>query len=97
MARTRNLTRGRVAARRVLDGAKRHATRDVIVVGKGRDGDLYLASSMPNRSSRELQAQITLMREALKRLMRYHRNAQRAEQIEQEEAEMEVMEDLRRG
>jgi hypothetical protein len=73
------LTLGRVAARRVLDGAKKHATRDVVVIGKGKDGDLYLASSMPNRCSQELLPQIALVQEALKRLRRYHRNALRYE------------------
>src|SRR5690606_6095979 len=93
----RGMTLGRVSALRVLDGAKRHATRDVLVIGKCRDGGLFLASSMPNRSSQELQAQMTVMREALMQMARYHRNAQRAEEAERLEAEMEVMEDLRRG
>jgi hypothetical protein len=72
-------TNRRVAAKKVLDGAKKYAGKDVIVVSKDKAGNLYLASSMPSGSSQQLEAQITLVNEGLKLLRRVHRKEQRRE------------------
>lgn len=79
MTSAKNFTRSRLPAKRVLEGAKKHASKDVIVISQAKDGGLYLASSMPNNSPEALQAQIKLVSQALKDLRRYHRNATRQE------------------
>ena len=74
-----SLTKGRLPAKRVLDEAKKHASKDVIVISQGKDGDLYLASSMPSNSPQNLEAQIKLVNEGLKTLRRIHRNVSKQE------------------
>ena len=73
------MTNRRVAAKKVLDGAKKYAGKDVVVVSNDKEGNVYLASSMPSGSSQQLQAQITLVNEGLKVLRRIHRKEQRRE------------------
>lgn len=76
-----NATTGRVAAKKVLEAAKKHASKDVIVVSKASsDGDLYLATSMPSGTSQALEAQIKLVNEALKSLRRIQRQQVKREQ-----------------
>lgn len=68
-----SLTNRRVAAKKVLEGAKKYASKDVIVISQDSEGGLYLASSMPSGSSQSMEAQIKLCNEGLKKLRRVHR------------------------
>lgn len=72
-------TVGRIAAKKVLDGAKKYASKDVIVVSKNRAGELYLATSMPSGHSLHVAEQIAMVSEALKQLKRIHRHQQARE------------------
>lgn len=60
-------------AKRLLEEAAPHIGRDVIIIAPGCTGDGYLATSMPTRTSHDLEALITMTNEALKRLRRWHR------------------------
>lgn len=73
------LTNRRVAARKVLDGAKKHASKDVLVVSKSKDGEFYLASSMSSSCTQHIDEQIALMQEGLKLLRRVRQEQARVE------------------
>lgn len=72
----------RLSKKAVLEGAMKHGSKDVIVVTSfPRDGEPYLATSMPCASSQDLTANIVLLEDALKRLRRYRRNQLQIEQL----------------
>lgn len=79
------LTNRRVAAKKVLDGAKKHAGKDVLVVSNDKGGNLYLASSLPSSSSQWIEAQIKLLNEGIKLLRRVHRQHVKHEARQTEE------------
>lgn len=68
------ITTRRMAAKKVLDGAKKYASKDVIVVSKDKAGEIYLASSMPSGHSLHIAQQIAMVNEALKQLKRIQRH-----------------------
>ncbi len=64
-------TNGRLPAGQMLAKTSAHETgRDVIIVGSGRRGKIYLSSSMPSRSVADLNNSIDLLKEAIGRLER---------------------------
>lgn len=80
------MTNRRVAAKKVLDGAKKYASKDVLVVSKGKTGELYLASSMPSGCSQHVEASLKLLDEARKLLQRIHRKLKQQEKAHEEQA-----------
>ncbi len=76
------MTNRRMSARKVLDTAKKYASKDVLVVSQDRAGEVYLASSMPSGSSQHIEAQLKLLHEATKLLRRIHRKQQRLEKAD---------------
>ena len=70
-------TNRRLPAKKVLEAAKKHAGKDVIVVSNDRAGNFYLATSMPSATPEHIEATLKLVQEAAKTLRRYHRRATR--------------------
>ena len=60
-------------AKRLLDEAAPHVGADVIIIAPGCNGQGYFATSMSTRSAQDLEATMTLVNEALKKLRRWHR------------------------
>lgn len=71
-------TNRRVAAKKVLEAAKKYAGKDVIVVAQDRAGEFYLATSMPTTTPEDFDRQIAFVQEGLKRLRKYRANMERA-------------------
>lgn len=68
---TRKTTAGRLPIGRVLQNATGPAVgRDGIIVGCGRRGRIYLATSMPSRTEADLNNMIDLLQEAITELQR---------------------------
>jgi hypothetical protein len=58
----------------VLEAAKVHASKDVIVISCSRGGSApYIATSMPHRCAAEFDAQIHMLQDAINTLKRIKR------------------------
>ena len=60
-------------AKRLLTEAIPHVGPDVIVIAPGITGDGYLGTSLPTKTSQDLERVIKLTSEALKKLQRWQR------------------------
>lgn len=69
-------------AKRLLEDAAPHIGRDVIIIAPGCNGHGYLATSMPTKTSQDLEDLITMTNEALKRLRSWHRRRTQDERRE---------------
>lgn len=67
-------------AKRLMEQAIPHIGRDVIVLAPGANGDGYFATSMPTRTSHDIEALMTMTNEAMKKLRAWHRARKREEQ-----------------
>lgn len=63
-------------AKRILEQAVPHVSADVIVISQD-----YFASSLSVGSAREIEANLTLINEAAKRLKKWHRAAEAKERV----------------
>lgn len=63
-------------AKRTLEQAVPHVSDKVVVIS-----DDYFATSLSVGSAREIEANITLVNEALKRLRKWHRAAEAKERV----------------
>jgi hypothetical protein len=64
----KRFTNARIPAKRVLTQAIGATGADVMVVGRDKAGDLYLASSMGSRNDDDKAALLALLRDASKRI-----------------------------
>ncbi len=83
--------RTRRAAKRLLDQAAPHIGRDVIIIAPGCNGEGYLASSMPTKTSHDLEALITMTNEALKKLRSWHRRRAKEERRNVDSGRVELI------
>lgn len=60
-------------AKRLLEQAVPHIGRDVVIIAPGCTGDGYLATSMPTRTSHDLEKILTMLSEATKKVRRWQR------------------------
>ena len=66
-------------ARRLLEQAAPHVGHDVIVIAPGVNGQGYIATSLPLKTSVDVQHIIRNTTEALKRMRRWERQRRRDE------------------
>lgn len=79
--------RATLRAKRLLTEAIPHVGPDVVVIAPGITGDGYLGTSLPTRSSQDIERVLKLVNEAQKKLQRWKR---RREVEERRAAKMEV-------
>lgn len=79
-----------IAAKRVVENAIPHIGNEVIIIAPGCNGHGFFATSLPTKTSADMEKLITMTNEALKKLRSWQRNRRREEDRQRKIDEEEV-------